>query len=365
MEMNTRLQVEHPVTEAITGLDLVEWQFRIAAGEKLPLTQDEVPLKGHAVEARLYAEDPEHGFLPSTGKLIALEFPKAQGLRVDTGVEQGSEVTLYYDPMIAKLIAHGDTRDEALDRLADALDQTIVAGPRNNAGFLSRLCRARDFRAGRFDTGFIDAHLSELGGEPQGLDRAAAAAGALALLARERARIAAQVIPEPDALASPWDADDGFQLSGRRQWQIPILAEGEKLTARVTQESGATALAIDSVGPAADAVTVAAADAIYVLRRGRQTKVSLRDLALGEDDAAATGGIIRAPMHGKVLALLVEQGASVTRGQRLAIIEAMKMEHTLTASIDGTVAEIAVVVDSQVAEGAKVMVIGSANAAEE
>ena len=362
MEMNTRLQVEHPVTEAITGLDLVEWQFRIASGEKLPLTQSEVKLDGHAIEARLYAEDPEHGFLPSTGKLIALEFPKADGLRVDTGVETGSEVTPYYDPMIAKLIARGDTRDEALTRLADALDKTIVAGPRSNAGFLSRLCRARDFRAGTFDTGFIDAHLAELGAEPQGLDRAAAAAGAVALLAGERARIAAQKMPEPDAVASPWDADDGFQLSGARRLQIPILAEGEKLTAQVVQESGQSALTIDGVAAATDAIAITAPGATYVLRHGRQTKVSLRDLALGEDDAAASSGLIRAPMHGKVLALLVEGGASVTRGQRLAIIEAMKMEHTLTAPIDGTVSEIAVTPDAQVAEGAKVMVITAVEA---
>jgi 3-methylcrotonyl-CoA carboxylase alpha subunit len=359
MEMNTRLQVEHPVTEAITGLDLVEWQFRIASGEKLPLTQGEVKLDGHAVEARLYAEDPEHGFLPSTGKLIALEFPKADGLRVDTGVEEGSEVTAYYDPMIAKLIAHGDTREQALTRLADALDKTIVAGPRSNAGFLARLCRAREFRAGTFDTGFIDAHLSELGAEPMGLDRAAAAAGVLALLAAERARIAAQKIPGPDAVASPWDADDGFQLSGARRLQVPILAEGEKLTAHVAQEYGLSSLTIDGVAAAEDATTIAAPDAIYVVRHGRQTKVSLRDLAFGADDAAASGGLIRAPMHGKVLALLVEAGASVTRGQRLAIIEAMKMEHTLTAPIDGTVSDIAVAVDSQVAEGVGVMVISA------
>jgi 3-methylcrotonyl-CoA carboxylase alpha subunit len=348
------------VTEAITGLDLVEWQFRIAAGEKLPLTQKQVELDGHAVEARLYAEDPEHGFLPSTGKLIALEFPQGGGLRVDTGVEQGSEVTPYYDPMIAKLIAHGDTRDQALDRLADALDNTVVAGPRSNAGFLSRLCRAREFRAGTFDTGFIDSHLAELGAEPQGLDRAAAAAGALALLARERARIAAQLMPEPDAILSPWDADDGFQLSGVRRSQFSLLAQGEKITAQVMQEDDSAALTIDGEAPAEDAVTVAAPDAVYVLRRGRQTRVSMRDLALEQAADGSGGGLIRAPMHGKVLALLVEEGVPVIRGQRLAILEAMKMEHTLTSPVDGTVSEIVVAVDSQVAEGARVMVISPA-----
>jgi 3-methylcrotonyl-CoA carboxylase alpha subunit len=357
MEMNTRLQVEHPVTEAVTGLDLVEWQFRIAAGEKLPLTQAQVPLTGHAVEARLYAEDPERGFLPSTGRLIALKFPQGEGLRVDTGVEEGSEVTPFYDPMLAKLIAHGNSRHEALDRLAGALDNTIVVGPRSNAGFLAALCRAAEFRKGDFDTGFIDRNLAALGAVPQGLDRAAAALGTQKLVERESARIAAVFEREPDAPASPWDSGDAFQLSGARHLALPILTEGESIVAQVAYGPGGALVAIDGIAPASDAVALDAGDAVYVLRHGRQTKVSLRDLSLDEawDDAA--GGLVRAPMHGKVLALLVEQGERVRRGQRLAIIEAMKMEHTLTAPIDGTVAEIAVAADAQVAEGAKVMVI--------
>ena len=156
MEMNTRLQVEHPVTEAITGLDLVEWQFRVAAGEKLPLTQLQVPLQGHAVEARLYAEDPERGFVPSTGRLVALQFSQSEGIRVDTGVETGSEISPFYDPMIAKVIAQAPTRDAALDRLTAALKQTVAAGPRTNIALLMALCEAPEFRAGQFDTGFIE-----------------------------------------------------------------------------------------------------------------------------------------------------------------------------------------------------------------
>jgi 3-methylcrotonyl-CoA carboxylase alpha subunit len=351
MEMNTRLQVEHPVTEAITGLDLVEWQFRIAAGEKLPLTQDKVPLTGHAVEARLYAEDPERGFLPSTGKLIALKFPQADGLRVDTGVETGDEVTPFYDPMIAKLIASAPTRAQALDRLADALDKTVVIGPRSNAGFLAALCRAEEFRKGDFDTGFIDRNLASLKAEPQGLDRAAAAAGAQELLAQERARIAGQ--RDPDEPLSPWDSVDGFQMSGPRRLAVPILADGENAVAEVR----GTNVTIDGTAPANDAVAVANGGAVYVLRHGRQTKVSLRDLSLDEAGDHGGGGLVRAPMHGKVLSILVENGDTVTRGQRLAIIEAMKMEHTLVAPMDGTVAEIAVSKDAQVGEGAKVMVI--------
>ena len=357
MEMNTRLQVEHPVTEAVTGLDLVEWQFRIAAGEKLPLKQEQVKLDGHAVEARLYAEDPERGFLPSTGRLIALKFPQGEGLRVDTGVEEGSEVTPFYDPMLAKLIAHGNSRHEALDRLAGALDNTIVVGPRSNAGFLAALCRAAEFRKGDFDTGFIDRNLAALGAVPQGLDRAAAALGTQKLVERESARIAAVFEREPDAPASPWDSGDAFQLSGARHLALPILTEGESIVAQVAYGPGGALVAIDGIAPASDAVALDAGDAVYVLRHGRQTKVSLRDLSLDEAGDDAAGGLVRAPMHGKVLALLVEQGARVRRGQRLAIIEAMKMEHTLTAPIDGTVAEIAVAADAQVAEGAKVMVI--------
>lgn len=357
MEMNTRLQVEHPVTEAVTGLDLVEWQFRIAAGEKLPLTQAQVPLTGHAVEVRLYAEDPERGFLPSTGRLIALKFPQGEGLRVDTGVEEGSEVTPFYDPMIAKLIAHGNSRDEALDRLVGALDNTIVVGPRSNAGFLAALCRAAEFRKGDFDTGFIARNLAALGAVPQGLDRAAAALGTQKLVERESARIAAVFEREPDAPASPWDSGDAFQLSGARRLALPILVEGESIVAQVAYGPGGALVAIDGIAPASDAVAVDEGDAVYVLRHGRQTKVSLRDLTLDEAGDDAAGGLVRAPMHGKVLSVLVEQGARVRRGQRLAIIEAMKMEHTLVAPIDGTVAEIAVAADAQVAEGAKVMVI--------
>jgi len=358
MEMNTRLQVEHPVTETVTGLDLVEWQFRVAAGERLPLAQGQVRLDGHAVEARLYAEDPERGFLPSTGRLIALRFPQDPGIRVDAGVEAGDEVTPFYDPMIAKVIAQAPTREAALTRLADALDATEVAGPRSNAGFLSRLCRASGFRAGEFDTGFIDAHLAELGATPRPLDLAAVASGVVALMREEYERLTRQ--RDAEAAHSPWDADDGFQLSGERRLQMPVVAEGKTLVAQVAYGGGGCAVTVDGVGAAADACVHLADGAAYVLRRGRQTTVRLRDVALDEGGDAEHGGLVRAPMHGKVLAVLVAAGEQVVRGQRLAIIEAMKMEHTLHAPLDGTVAEIAVAPDAQVAEGAKVMTIVAA-----
>lgn len=357
MEMNTRLQVEHPVTEAVTGLDLVEWQFRIAAGEKLPSVQDQIVPKGHAVEARLYAEDPERGFLPSTGRLVDLQFPDIDGLRIDTGVERGSEVTPFYDPMVAKFIAHGQTRDEAFDRLAVALERTIVAGPRTNIGFLVALCRVAPVRKGDFDTGFIDRNLAELGAVPQGLDRGAAAFGAQWLLAQDH-------LPAPDPpegiteeTQSPWDVADAFQMAGTRRLTLPILADGESAIAEIMYTAKGPELSVEGVGPAPDAVAIADSNAVFVLRHGRQTNVKLRDPGLAEAGDQDKSGLVRAPMHGKVLALLVEKGTQVTRGQRVAIIEAMKMEHTIMAPIDGVVTEIFVAKDAQIAEGARLMVV--------
>ena len=183
IEMNTRLQVEHPVTEEVTGIDLVAWQFQVAAGEKLPLEQEQIRFDGHAIEARVYAEDPENGFLPSTGKIVGLELPA--DIRVESGVEQGGEVTPFYDPMIAKLIVHAQSRDAAIDRMTTALDRTLVAGVRSNVAFLGALCRAPSFRDGKVDTGFIDRNLAALGAVPHSPDRAAAAAGVARLLAGE------------------------------------------------------------------------------------------------------------------------------------------------------------------------------------
>jgi 3-methylcrotonyl-CoA carboxylase alpha subunit len=226
----------------------------------------------------------------------------------------------------------------------------VVAGPRNNAAFLAALARADGFRQGDFDTGFIDRHMDALGAVPQGLDRAAAAAGARALVAREQARNAGEG-------GSPWDVADGFQLSGSRRLALPVIADGEAVVAEVDYGAPGATVSIEGQAPAEDAAVIAAADAIYVLRRGRQTRVTLRDLALDQAADGAAGGVVRAPMHGKVLAVLVAAGAQVARGQRVAIIEAMKMEHTLTAPIDGTVGEIAVAKDDQVAEGAKLLAI--------
>ena len=353
MEMNTRLQVEHPVTEAITGLDLVEWQFRIAAGETLPLTQDRVSLKGHAVEARIYAEDPARGFLPSTGTLLALQFP--DGVRIDTGVEQGSAITPYYDPMIAKMIAHAPTRDAALDKLAAALEHTLAAGPYTNLALLSALCRSGEFRGGRFDTGYIERNMTVLSGGT--VDHEAVAFGATALLARDIARLGESLDRAPDAPVSPWDATDGFQLTGPRMTTLPLLVDGEPAEAQVNYGASGPVVAVDGVLAALDATAIQAADAVHVLRHGRQTVVRRADLGSGDLDHGEGDGQIKAPMHGKVLALLVSNGEQVEKGQRLAIIEAMKMEHALAAPRAGRVAGIAVAAGTQVAEGARLMTV--------
>jgi 3-methylcrotonyl-CoA carboxylase alpha subunit len=360
IEMNTRLQVEHPVTEEITGLDLVEWQFRVAANEKLPLTQNQVRLSGHAVEARLYAEDPEHGFLPSTGKIVALEFPK--NVRVDSGVEAGGEVTPFYDAMIAKLIAHAPTREAALDKLAAALDQTLIAGPRSNLAFLTKLCRAAEFREGKVDTGFIERNLAALGAAPQPPDKAAAALGAAHLLAEKDEASLSDDAP-PDSVSSPWAVRDGFQLGGVRVVTLPIVVDGESETATVTYGNWGMSVAVGGVPAAGDARVFEAAGEAYVLRGGRQTRVQLKDFSVATAGEGTGDGVIKAPMHGKVLEILAQPGDRVTAGQRLAVIEAMKMEHTLRAPFDGQVTQVAVDAGAQVVEGAQIMVLEPDNKA--
>jgi 3-methylcrotonyl-CoA carboxylase alpha subunit len=353
IEMNTRLQVEHPVTEAISGLDLVEWQFRVAAGERLPLQQTGVRLDGHAVEARLYAEDPESGFLPSTGKVVAMELPG--DIRVDTGIAAGGEVTPYYDAMIAKLIAHGPTRAAALDRLAAALDHTLIAGPRSNVAFLAALTRATEFQQGKVDTGFIDRNLAALGAVPHKPDLAAAALGVAALLGGDAS--SAAVDEEAAEANSPWAAADGFQLGGTRVIAVPVMIDGETAVATVTYGRGGTRVAIDGTEPATDARVFTAGDEAYVLRHGRQTRVHMKDFATAAAAAAGGDGVVKAPMHGRVLEIAVVAGDEVTIGQRLAVIEAMKMEHTLRAPLAGTVAEVSAQAGQQVVEGAQIMVI--------
>ena len=364
MEMNTRLQVEHPVTEAITGLDLVELQLKVAAGEPLGFAQEDVRAEGHAVEARLYAEDPEKGFLPSTGKLWALQFPQSEDIRIDTGVEAGDSVTPFYDPMIAKVIAHGRTRDEALDHLAFALGETIVAGPRTNLAFLTKLAEAEGFRKGPFDTGFIERNITALGAEPQPLDAAAVAAAALQLEEERQVALLDLAIERTgDEAKSPWLDADAFSIMPRPALGLPLLVDGERIEARIEWNGDQPRVSLPGhpLDEGEHEVTLARAESgtYLALHRGRQTSVALFDpFSVDLDAAAGAGGVIKAPMHGKLIALFVTAGEAVVKGQRLAIVEAMKMEHVLTAPRDGTVTEIGAEPGAQVAEGAKVVVLG-------
>jgi 3-methylcrotonyl-CoA carboxylase alpha subunit len=359
MEMNTRLQVEHPVTEAITGLDLVEWQFRIAAGEMLPLAQADIPLAGHAVEARIYAEDPARGFLPSSGRMVALELPAGEGIRVDTGVAPGDVVPPDYDPLIAKIITHAATRNEALTRLATALSDVVVAGPRVNTPFLKALVDHPEFRAGRFDTGFIGRHLAALLHADQ-QDEAHAVAHAVAtLLDRERTRIAAAEAmpksPPRPAWLDPWSANDGFALGPARAVALEILVDGMARQATVSWGPQGAQVTVDGVtggtAPARCRVIDMAGGAL-VIAGGRQYHVAL--MRHDTPDARHLGGdgVVRAPMNGKVVAVFVEPGQPVKRGAPIALMEAMKMEHSLTAPMDGIVREVAAEAGAQTIEGA-------------
>ncbi|MDP4021036.1 acetyl/propionyl/methylcrotonyl-CoA carboxylase subunit alpha [Methylobacterium sp. NEAU 140] len=344
MEMNTRLQVEHPVTEAITGLDLVDLQFRVASGEPLPFGEGDLAIDGHAVEARLYAEDPANGFLPSTGRLWAFRPPSGDGVRVDTGVREGDAVTPFYDPMIAKVIAHGATRDEALDRLSAALGDTLVAGPRTNTAFLRALCDAPGFRAGAFDTGFIERTF----GPAPKPDRDAGALAAAVL------RLTGLDAGPSDA--SPWAAGDAFQLGDARTQIVPVTVDGVREAVRLSWDAEGRP-AVDGLAAPAGVTLVAAPDGVFALAGGGQTHVALFDPFDVDLEHLDGGDVVKAPMHGKVVALFAGPGDRVAKGQRLAIVEAMKMEHQLLAPADGTVGAVLVEAGAQVAEGAKLITL--------
>jgi 3-methylcrotonyl-CoA carboxylase alpha subunit len=350
MEMNTRLQVEHPVTEAITGLDLVELQFRVAAGEKLQLAQGDVRINGHAAEARLYAEDPDRDFLPSTGTLTALELPQGEGLRIDTGVETGSVVSPYYDPMIAKVIAHGRDRTGALSRLAKALGETVVVGPRSNATFLARLASHREFQAGRFDTGFIDRHLADLTKVEPEAEAGVIGAAVEALIAPETRR------SEETLWRDPWNAADGFALGPQRQLDLDIVVEGHPRRATVVWRNGPQ-VTVDGVPAARGVRILPVSGGVVAIGHGVQRHVALKSYDAVDVDHLDGDGTVTAPMHGKVLAIFVAKGASVRRGERVAVVEAMKMEHALLAPADGIVSEISAQVGAQVAEGTRILAI--------
>jgi 3-methylcrotonyl-CoA carboxylase alpha subunit len=337
MEMNTRLQVEHPVTELVTGLDLVEWQIRVARGEPLPLTQDAVRLSGHAVEARLYAEDAEGGFLPSTGTVARLAFPAAPGVRIDAGVEAGQEVTPFYDPMIAKVIAHGPTRAAAIDRLVGALDATVAEGPKTNRAFLARLAAHPAFRAGAVHTGFIGEHEAALA--PPTIPAPAWAPGA-----------AARALASEPAIEGPYARFGPFRLNLPATRPVELF-EGDRMRR--------FDVATMADGSPPGAVTVVLPDRVEVRHAG-QTFAFARRAVRQDAGAGPSDGRIAAPMPGRVLQLLAREGQRVAAGDRLLVLEAMKMEHRIAAPFDAVVSRVAVGEGDQVAEGAPLVELTAA-----
>ena len=359
MEINTRLQVEHPVTELVTGLDLVEWQLRVAASEALPLAQEDIRQQGHAIEVRLYAEDPEAGFLPGSGRLERLALPEASpGVRIDAGVVEGDTVTIFYDPMIAKLIVHGADRMEALARLRDALARCDIAGPKSNIAFLERLVRHPAVTGGWIDTGYLDRHLDEFMPAPSLASTQQVALVAAELLWQEaRARAQAGDGDEPD---SPWAIADGWRLGHAGARPLAFAHLGQTWTALAHGHGGRYRIELaDEVHEVEDARLTGdllglrihgQARRFRILRHG--TRLTLHD---GEqrtavdtvpayrrtDMAEASGsGKIVAPMPGRVVLVKARRGDEVVAGQELLVMEAMKMELAVKASRDGVVADV-------------------------
>ncbi len=370
MEMNTRLQVEHPVTEMITGLDLVEWQLRVASGEPLPLAQEQLQIRGHALEARIYAEDPDKGFLPSTGKLLHLS-PPAENLhvRVDTGVEEGDEISPHYDPMIAKLIVWDQNRDRALARMLQALAEYRVAGVSNNISFLSRLTACPAFSGADLDTGLIEREKAYLFPEAKATPIEVWQVAALAELLREANRGAAKARRDEDPL-SPWHARDGWRLNasakrdlifrlGEEQQTVNVAYRADGYTLTVNGKSVEARgelndrglLRVELDGMRMDATVVAANEKRHVFFHGRAWQLSNVDpLHYSGEGGGAEGGLL-APMPGKVISLIAKEGAAVEKGAPLLILEAMKMEHTINAPAAGTVKAFRFMVGDQVGDG--------------
>ena len=371
MEMNTRLQVEHPVTEMITGQDLVEWQLVVAAGGKMPLTQEQLRIDGHAVEVRLYAEDANRNFLPSTGTLVHLRLPQeGPHVRVDTGVREGDTVTPFYDPMIAKVIVHDRDRISAMRRMAALMGETEVVGVTTNAALLKALCSHPAFVGGEVDTGFIERHRDELFAKA---DQADDRAIAVATLAR-----VAEWAPRSD---DPWDQKNGFRLLDIGHDEVR-WKDGEREVAVIVRRPRDGRLRLELPGGPVEASVQRADEGRMAIRLGSETftaavvkrqandgidytlfadggshRLHLVDpLDVTQYEAvAADESAVRAPLPGKIIDLRVKAGDTVSRGQPLLVLEAMKMEHTLSAPADGTVKSVRYGVGEQVPEGAELV----------
>ena len=378
MEMNTRLQVEHPVTEMITGQDLVQWQLRIAAGQPLPLRQEEVSIRGHAIEARIYAENAAKNFLPSTGTLRRLRAPQGiefrvapEPVRVDSGVREGDAITPHYDPMIAKLICWGETRDVALARLRRALADYQIVGVTSNVPFLWRIAASKAFSTADLDTGLIERSREELFPAAKPAPDAILAVAAFAELKFEEAQIRRRALATTDP-HSPWNGVDGWRLNqgshhrfafseGKVKHDVIVdfLPKGHAL--RVDQREYALAgtslgddrYAVSLDGRSLSAAAVRDGDIWHVFAGGEHWKLEL--VAEDHDTSQAAGGSLVAPMPGKIIAVSVKSGQPVSRGAALMILEAMKMEHTISAPRDGKIGEVFFKPGDQVNEGAELL----------
>ena len=376
MEMNTRLQVEHPVTEAITGQDLVEWQLRVASGEPLPCTQDQLRITGHAIEARICAENPDNHFLPATGTLHVYRKPQAVSfergtVRIDDGVREGDAISPFYDPMIAKLIVHGDTREQALARLDDALAQTHIVGLATNVQFLRLVARSPSFANAQLDTALIEREAEVLFHQDKvGLPLAAAAAVAQTLLAEQQLQG-----------RDPFSQRDGFRSHGHTQRRFAFTFGGAPANAELTYLNGGALhfsvqpeegegtsgplafeaaqssdrLVLEFAGERAVVSVYGQGETEHVFTAHGATQIIEIDLLAHAGEAAAEGGRLTAPMPGKVVSFAVQAGDKVTKGQALAVMEAMKMEHTIAAPMDGVVQELLYAPGDQVTEGAELL----------
>ncbi len=379
MEMNTRLQVEHPVTEAITGQDLVEWQLRVAAGEPLPLKQHELRMYGHAIEARICAENPEAGFLPATGRLDVARWPahvkfQRGDVRIDSGVDEGDEISPFYDSMVAKLIVWGETREQALARLDASLRDTHIVGLQTNVAFLRRCAATASFAGADLDTALIEREKAALFGQPGLSLRVAAAAVVAHTLAEEAATVG----------SDPWSRRDGWRLFGASARRFD-LAEGEShhelLLSRhhqggmaLTVGGESIAFAVRSTGTEVHELllgeglglqrvtvkTYKQGERVAVFADAGSALLTEVDVIAHAGEGQGEGGRLTAPMPGKLVAFLAQPGDAVTQGQPLAVMEAMKMEHTITAPRDGVVAELLFAIGDQVGDGAELLKLKAA-----
>lgn len=370
LEMNTRLQVEHPVTEMVTGYDLVEWQIRVARGERLPALQEDIELFGHAIEIRLYAEDPASGFLPSTGAIKLFTQPVAEGVRTDSGVETGDEVTPFYDAMVAKIITYGETREDARMKMRSALQSTALFGPENNRDFLIDVMDKEDFIKGEATTAFIAENYGDAftPREVGSADLAVAAATQHVLAMETHHSQSASVNEELLDWVSMGSVTDTkcYEVNGSSQEVILVplsmgeyeVSVGEETHHVVVNHMGDNDLSAEVDGLAQRYHYFSEAPAsLYLASSDRAVLLADNTRIPPEAEDAAGGGTIVAPMHGQLLSIDVEAGSSVTKGQRIAVLEAMKMQHELIAPGDGTVVDIAAVAGRQIGAGDLIMML--------